>query len=147
MEGGKVPKWGEDLFFFFFFFCFSLFKTTKICFGSTKLEIFYCSTGKKAFHTRKNDFALSEKFSCYVHAHKCSSDTCSSEAIRVQNLDSGVFYHFRIKLTKTLSPTSATQISNPQLSIPIYSFKPQSQDTNLIMTNYSNLNWLIDWLM
>ena len=28
-------------FFSFFFFCFSLFKTAKICFGSTKMEIFY----------------------------------------------------------------------------------------------------------
>ena len=27
--------------FFFFFFCFSLFKTTEICFGSTKMGIFY----------------------------------------------------------------------------------------------------------
>ena len=48
-------------------FCFSLFKTTKICFRSTKMEIFY---REKAFHTgekiRKNDFAPSEKFSCYT---------------------------------------------------------------------------------
>ena len=28
-------------FFFFFFSCFSLFKMTEICFGSTKMEIFY----------------------------------------------------------------------------------------------------------
>ena len=34
----------------FFFFCFSLFKTTKICLGSTKMEIFY---REKAFHARK----------------------------------------------------------------------------------------------
>ena len=65
MEGGKVTKWGEDL----FLFCFSLFKTTKICFGSTKMEIFY---REKAFHARKkirkNDFAPSEKFSCYSPA-------------------------------------------------------------------------------
>ena len=43
-EGGKVTKWEEDLFFFFFFFfsfCFLLFKTTKIVFWSTKMEIFY----------------------------------------------------------------------------------------------------------
>ena len=33
----KVPKWGP----FFLFFCFSLFKMTKICFGCTKMEIFY----------------------------------------------------------------------------------------------------------
>ena len=41
MEVGKVIKKGEDLFFFFFFFCFSLLKTTEICFGSTKMGIFY----------------------------------------------------------------------------------------------------------
>ena len=38
---------------------------TEICFGSTKMEIL-----EKAFHTgkkiRKNDFAPSEKFSCYA---------------------------------------------------------------------------------
>ena len=28
-------------FFFFFFFGFTLFKTTEICFGSTKMGIFY----------------------------------------------------------------------------------------------------------
>ena len=54
-------------FFFFFFFCFSLFKPTKICFGPTKKEIFY---REKAVHAgkkiRKNDFAPSEKFSCYA---------------------------------------------------------------------------------
>ena len=47
----------------FFFFCFSLFKTTKICFGSTRMEIFY---RKKAFHAgkkfRKNDFAPQKNF-------------------------------------------------------------------------------------
>ena len=79
-EGVKVTKHRkkvEDLFFFFvvvffvvfvfvlfFFFCLSLFKTTKICFGSTKMEIFYWEksflAGKKI---RKNDFAPSEKFS------------------------------------------------------------------------------------
>ena len=35
----------------FFFFCFSLFKTTKICFGSTKMEIFY---REKTFHAGEN---------------------------------------------------------------------------------------------
>ena len=54
---------GPVFFFFFFsfpffFFSFSFFKTTKICFGSTKMEISY---GEKAFHVgekiRKNDFA------------------------------------------------------------------------------------------
>ena len=39
----------------------------EICFGSTKMEIFY---QEKVFHTgkkiRKNDFAPSEKYACYV---------------------------------------------------------------------------------
>ena len=41
IEVGEVIKRGEDLFFFFFFFffCFSLLKTTEICFGSTKMGI------------------------------------------------------------------------------------------------------------
>ena len=50
------------------FFFFSLFKTTKIGFGCTKMEIFYrekkhFTLGKKI---RKNDFAPSEKCSCYA---------------------------------------------------------------------------------
>ena len=65
----EKKKWGEDFFFcFVFVFCFPLFKkTTKISFGSTKMEIFY---REKVFHAwkkiRKNDFATSEKFSCYA---------------------------------------------------------------------------------
>ena len=39
---GKVIKWREDL--------FSLFKTTEICFGSTKMRIFY---RENAFHAGK----------------------------------------------------------------------------------------------
>ena len=39
LEVGKVIKRGEDL--FFFFPCFWLLKTTEICFGSTKIGIFY----------------------------------------------------------------------------------------------------------
>ena len=56
----NVRKRGEDLFFFFFFFffCFSLLKTTKICFGSTKMGIFY---REKAFHAGKNN---QEKWLC-----------------------------------------------------------------------------------
>ena len=54
-----------------FFFGLSLFKSTKICFGSTKMEIFY---REKAFHAakkiRKNDFASSEKFSCCAPGEK-----------------------------------------------------------------------------
>ena len=68
MEGEKVTNWGEDFFFFFFFFfcifffifCFSLFKITKFVLGLPKWKF---STGKKIM---KNDFAPSEKFSCYA---------------------------------------------------------------------------------
>ena len=73
MEGGKSWKMIRGPFFFFFFFlflffvCFSLWKTTKICFGATKMGIFY---REKAFplreKIRKNYFAPSEKFSCYA---------------------------------------------------------------------------------
>ena len=59
MEVGKVMKRGEDLFsfsffffFFFFFIFFSLLKTTEICFGSTKMGIFY---REKAFHAGKKN--------------------------------------------------------------------------------------------
>ena len=57
MEGRKVTKWGEDFFLLlllllFFLFCFSLFKITEICFGSTKI---FCRE-----KIRKNDFAPSE---------------------------------------------------------------------------------------
>ena len=52
-------------FSFLFFFTFQ--KMTQSCLGSTKMEIFYW---EKAFHAgkkiRKNDFARSEKFSCYA---------------------------------------------------------------------------------
>ena len=50
MEGGKLEmEVGKEvrtfldpfLFLFPFFFCLSLFKTTEICFGSTKMGIFY----------------------------------------------------------------------------------------------------------
>ena len=40
MEGGKSSKMRRGLFFFFFFFLLFTFKTTKICFRSTKMEIF-----------------------------------------------------------------------------------------------------------
>ena len=45
MEEEKLQN--EERTLFFFFFRFSLFKTTEICFGSTKMEVFY---QKKAFH-------------------------------------------------------------------------------------------------
>ena len=44
----KSYKRGKDLFFFFFFFCFSLLKTTEICFGRT------FSTGKNTSRREKN---------------------------------------------------------------------------------------------
>ena len=74
---GKVENWkwkegklqNEERFFLFFIFCFSLFKTTRICFGSTKVDIFYREKSisrREKKEIRKNDFASSEKFSCYV---------------------------------------------------------------------------------
>ena len=62
-QGGKLKMEGEKLenkerTFFFFFFCLSLSKTTKICFGSTKMEIFY---REKAIHSEKKN---QEKWLC-----------------------------------------------------------------------------------
>ena len=69
----NVIKRGEDVFFFFFFFCFSLLKTTEICFGSTKMGIFY---REKVFHAGKKKSgkmtAPSEKYACYAPAHAYS---------------------------------------------------------------------------
>ena len=71
-EGGKVIKWGEDL----LCFCFSLLKTTKICFGSTKMRIFYREkTFQSGEKIRKNDFAPSEKYACYAPDFKCDLDS------------------------------------------------------------------------
>ena len=85
MEGGKssIMRRGpffSFLFFFFFFFCFCfffvfvfvffcflLFKTTKICFGATKMELFYrkkhFTPGKKS---GKMTFPPHKKCSCYA---------------------------------------------------------------------------------
>ena len=56
---------------------------TKICFGSTKMEIFY---REKAFHAgkkiRKNDFAPSEKFSCYAPAQQVRQTQCFQVRIK-----------------------------------------------------------------
>ena len=76
----KVPKWGEDFFFsffllnflFFYFiylliYLFFAFHFSKFFLSLPKWKF---STGEKAFHARKkirkNDFAPSEKFSCYA---------------------------------------------------------------------------------
>ena len=57
MEGGRVTKWGEGL-FFLFLFCFSLFKPTKICFGSTNMDISYWEKSISHWEKiRRNDFA------------------------------------------------------------------------------------------
>ena len=57
------------LFCFVFFFCLSLFETTEICFGSTKMNNFtrknHISPREKI---RKSDFAPSEKYSSYASA-------------------------------------------------------------------------------
>ena len=55
---------------FCFVFFFLLFKPTKICFGSTKMEIFY---REKAFHAGKNQekrLCPLRKNSCYAHGHR-----------------------------------------------------------------------------
>ena len=49
--------------FLFLIFCLSLFKTTGICFESTKMGIFYWEK------IRKNYFAPSEKYSSYAPAY------------------------------------------------------------------------------
>ena len=67
---GKKYENGQRIFFFFFFFfffCFSLFETTEICFGSTKMEIFY---RENAFHASGKKLGKvtvpSEKYSSYA---------------------------------------------------------------------------------
>ena len=57
-NGSRKTSEKEVRTFFFFFFCFSLLKTTKICFGSTKMGIFY---REKAFHAGKKN---QEKWLC-----------------------------------------------------------------------------------
>ena len=54
MEGGKVTN--------------SLFKITEICFGSTKMGIFYREKNilRREKKIRKNDFAPSENYACYA---------------------------------------------------------------------------------
>ena len=76
----KSYRMRRGLFFgfcLFIFFCFSLFNTTKICFESAKMEIFY---REKAFHggekIRENDFAPSKKFSCYAPDYNTLLATC-----------------------------------------------------------------------
>ena len=65
---GKVPKWGED---FCFFFLSTFKKRQKFVLGLPKWKF---STGKKRFtpgkKSGKNDFAPSEKFSCYAPVPK-----------------------------------------------------------------------------
>ena len=72
MEGGKFEMEVGKVLRTCFLFCFSLLKTTKICFGCTKMGIFY---PEKTFHAGKkiwkwNDFAPSEKIyllrPCYM---------------------------------------------------------------------------------
>ena len=73
MEGEKVEKLQNEVrtfFFFFFFFAFRFSKPQKLVMGLLKWKF---SIGEKTFHAgkniRKNDFAPSEKFSCYAPAH------------------------------------------------------------------------------
>ena len=71
----KVKKWGDFLSFFFFLCCcfvfvwFSLFKTTEICFGSTKMGIFYREKHLTPGKMRKWLFPP-EKYSSYAPAFR-----------------------------------------------------------------------------
>ena len=61
----RMRKWGKDYFFsfLFFFFCFSLFKTTEICFGSTETGIFYREKSiSRREKIKKNDCPLCKIF-------------------------------------------------------------------------------------
>ena len=61
---------------------FSLLKTMEICFGSTKMGIFY---QEKAFHAgkkiRKNYFAPSEKYACYTPGTNLTFEKLNNENI------------------------------------------------------------------
>ena len=90
----KIRRGPYFYFFLIFFFCFSLFKTTEISFGSTKIGILdqekaFC-TGEK---TRKNDFAPSEKYSSYavIMRTKCHTNikqTASKLHLKAKNYSS-----------------------------------------------------------
>ena len=55
---------------------------TEICFGSTKMGIFY---REKAFHAgekiRKNDFAPSKKYACWDGTQDCSPWCCNLKSV------------------------------------------------------------------
>ena len=85
--GKKVENWKrneEKLENFFFFFCLSLFKTTKICFGSTKMEIYY---REKAFHAGKKKKKKKKK------SGKSSLFTKRISTQRVESKDSKFLLH------------------------------------------------------
>ena len=67
-EGGKLKMEGgkSSIFFFFFFFCFSLFKTTKIFLVYQNGNFLPGKRNSRGEKIRKNDFAPSEKNSCYA---------------------------------------------------------------------------------
>ena len=61
MEVGKVIKRGEDLL-----------KTTEICFGSTKMGIFYRekSLSRRYKNQERITLPLREKYACYAPARR-----------------------------------------------------------------------------
>ena len=92
---GKVKNWrwkvekleNEErtppLFYFYFFFFAFHFSKPRICFGTTKMEIFY---REKAFHagkTGKMTLPPSKKFSFYTSANKNSASLASSPKVKV----------------------------------------------------------------
>ena len=85
MEGGKVTKWGEDLFFFFFIFS----KPLKFVLGLPNREI---STRKKHFTLGKKSgkwLCPSEKYSCYAPDYQSLWTAC-----RMNIMDQLGFFKF-----------------------------------------------------
>ena len=74
-EGGK---WKEEKLQFFFFFLISLFKTTEICFGSTKMGITFLPgrSISRREKIRENDFAPSEKIFLLRSCPSSSAPCC-----------------------------------------------------------------------
>ena len=66
-----------SFFFFFFFFCSSLLKSTEICFGSTKMGIFY---REKAFDARKTNL---KKWLCPSYSFPARPQWRNSYGLRV----------------------------------------------------------------
>ena len=72
IENGRRGSYQMRRGLFFFFFFFSLFKTTKICFGCTKMKIFY---RKKSISRREKN---QEKMTLPLRKNSCYAPVCVS---------------------------------------------------------------------